>query len=75
MVDFTRSCLAVEVLVAAQALEMRKPLRPGRGVAAAYACVRQAVPPMEEDREIHRDIEAVSALIDSGALLAAAHAA
>jgi histidine ammonia-lyase len=75
VVDFTRSCLAVEVLVAAQALEMRKPLRPGRGVAAAYACVRQAVPPMEEDREIHRDIEAVSALIDSGALLAAAHAA
>jgi len=30
---------------------------------------------MEEDREIHRDIEAVSGLIDSGALLAAAHAA
>jgi hypothetical protein len=30
---------------------------------------------MEEDREIHRDIEAVSALIDSGELLAAAHAA
>jgi len=75
VVDFTRSCLAVEVLVAAQALEMRRPLRPGRGVAAALACVRQAVPPMEEDREIHRDIEAVSALIDSGALLAAAHAA
>src|SRR5262252_1923994 len=75
VVDFTRTCLAVEVLVAAQALEMRKPLRPGRGVAAAHACVRQVVPPMEEDREIHRDIEAVSALIDSGALLAAAHAA
>ena len=75
VVDFTRTCLAVEVLVAAQALDFRKPLRPGRGVAAAHACVRQAVPPMEEDREIHRDIEAVSALIDSGALLAAAHAA
>ena len=35
----------------------------------------QVVPSMEEDREIHRDIEAVSALIDSGELLAAAHAA
>jgi histidine ammonia-lyase len=75
VVDFTRTCLAVEVLVAAQALDMRKPLRPGRGVAAAHARVREVVPPMEEDREIHRDIEAVSALIDSGALLAAAHAA
>jgi histidine ammonia-lyase len=75
VVEFTRSCLAVEVLVAAQALDFRKPLRAGRGVAAAHAAVRQAVPSMEEDREIHRDIEAVSALIDSGELLAAAHAA
>ena len=75
VVDFTRTCLAVEVLVAAQALDFRKPLRAGRGVAAAHAAVRQVVPTMEEDREIHRDIEAVSALIDSGALLAAAHAA
>ena len=75
VVEFTRSCLAVEVLVAAQALDFRKPLRAGRGVAAAHAAVRQVVPSMEEDREIHRDIEAVSALIDSGELLAAAHAA
>jgi histidine ammonia-lyase len=73
--EFTRSCLAVEMLVAAQALDFRKPLRAGRGVAAAHARLREAVPPMEEDREIHHDIEAVSALIDSGALLAAAHAA
>jgi histidine ammonia-lyase len=75
VVEFTRSCLAVEVLVAAQALDFRKPLRAGRGVAAAHAAVRQVVPSMEEDREIHRDIEAVSALIDSGELLAAANAA
>ncbi|HZJ55594.1 MAG TPA: histidine ammonia-lyase [Myxococcaceae bacterium] len=75
VVEFTRSCLAVEVLVAAQALDFRKPLRAGRGVSAAHAAVRQVVPSMEEDREIHRDIEAVSVLIDSGALLAAAHAA
>ncbi len=75
VIDFTRTCLAVEVLVAAQALDFRRPLRAGRGVAAAHARVREVVPTMEEDREIHRDIEAVSALIDSGALLAAAHAA
>ena len=75
VVDFARTCLAVEVLVAAQALDYRRPLRAGRGVAAAHARVREIVPSMEEDREIHRDIEAVSALIDSGALLAAAHAA
>jgi histidine ammonia-lyase len=73
--EFTRSCLAVELLVAAQALDFRRPLRPGRGVAAAHRRIRESVPTLEVDREIHRDIEAVSRLIDSGALLDAARAA
>ena len=73
--EFTRSCLAVELLVAAQALDFRQPLRPGRGVAAAHRLLRESVPTLEVDREIHRDIEAVSRLIDSGALLDAARAA
>jgi histidine ammonia-lyase len=73
--EFTRSCLAVELLVAAQALDFRRPLRPGKGVAAAHRLLRESVPTLEVDREIHRDIEAVSRLIDSGALLDAARAA
>ena len=73
--EFTRSCLAVELLVAAQALDFRQPLRPGRGVAAAHRLLRESVPTLEVDREIHRDIEAVSRLIDSGALLDVARAA
>ena len=73
--EFTRSCLAVELLVAAQALDFRRPLRAGRGVAAAHRLLRESVPTLEVDREIHRDIEAVSRLIDSGALLDAARAA
>ena len=73
--EFTRSCLAVELLVAAQALDFRRPLRPGRGVAEAHRLLRESVPTLEVDREIHRDIEAVSRLIDSGALLDAARAA
>jgi histidine ammonia-lyase len=73
--EFTRTCLAVEILVAAQALDLRRPLKPGLGVAAAHALLRRTVPTLDDDREIHRDIEAVSALLDSGALLAAARAA
>ncbi len=73
--EFTRTCLAVEILVAAQALDLRRPLSPGVGVAAAHALLRRTVPTLDDDREIHRDIEAVSALLDSGALLAAARAA
>ena len=59
--EFTRSCLAIEVLCAAQALDFCLPVKPGRGVLAAY--------------ELHKDIEAVSQLIDSGALLAAVRSA
>ena len=73
--DFTRSCLAIEILVAAQALDLRAPLRPGRGVHAAHQLVRQRVPTLDRDREVHRDVSQVSALIDSGELVAAVRAA
>jgi histidine ammonia-lyase len=73
--EFARTCLAVEILVAAQALDFRRPLKPGLGVARAHALLRRTVPTLDDDRELHRDIEAVSALLDSGALLAVARAA
>ncbi len=67
--DFTRTCLAIEILVASQALDYRLPTKAGRGPRAAHELVRSRVPTMEKDREIHRDIEAVCELIDSGELL------
>ncbi|EPX56022.1 Histidine ammonia-lyase [Cystobacter fuscus DSM 2262] len=67
--DFTRTCLAIELLVASQALDYRLPVKAGRGPRAAHELVRSRVPTMEKDREIHRDIEAVCELIDSGLLL------
>lgn len=73
--DFTRSCLAIEVLCAAQALDFRLPVKPGKGALAAYELVRSKVPHMDRDRELHKDIEAVSQLIDSGALIAAVKSA
>ncbi|MCP3101701.1 histidine ammonia-lyase [Myxococcus sp. K15C18031901] len=73
--DFTRSCIAIEMLVAAQALDFRLPVKPGRGALAAYELIRSKVPHMDRDRELHKDIEAVSQLIDSGALVAAVRSA
>ena len=69
--EHARHVLAIELLVAAQALDFREPgkTRPGKGVAAAHALIRSRVPHMETDRELHRDISAVAALIDSGELL------
>ncbi|HYZ88735.1 MAG TPA: aromatic amino acid lyase, partial [Myxococcales bacterium] len=63
VVENARSGLAIELLVAAQALDLRLPLRPGAGVQAAYQTIRSRVPHMSEDRELHRDIAAVRDLL------------
>jgi histidine ammonia-lyase len=68
VVEQVRTCLAIELLVAAQAVELRKPLRPAARVAEAHARIRAAVPPLDGDRELHRDIAAVCRLVDEGAL-------
>jgi histidine ammonia-lyase len=67
--------VALEALAAAQALELRGTLRPGRGTAAALAEVRRVVPFLVQDREIRLDIEAVVDLLRDGALVGAAEEA
>jgi histidine ammonia-lyase len=63
--------LACELLCAAQALEFLKPLKPGRGVQAAYDHIREHVRPLGRDRTLHRDLNVVERLIRSGSLLGA----
>ena len=58
--------LAVELMCAAQALEFRKPLQPGRGVRDAYARVRERVRPLDGDRVLTGDIESLRAAIRAG---------
>lgn len=71
VMEHATHCLAIELLVAAAALDFRNPVKPGRGALAAYQAVRALVPPLDKDRELHRDIAAVTALIESGELLTA----
>jgi histidine ammonia-lyase len=52
--------LAIELLTAAEGLEYRKPLRPGKGVQAAYERVRKVAPPLGEDRALSSDIERIA---------------
>ena len=59
----TEKVLAVEMLTAAQALDFRAPLKPGRGVALAHAAVRTAVGHAEEDHEVGADIENCARLL------------
>jgi histidine ammonia-lyase len=67
--------LAAELLCAAQGLEFRGGLRPGRGAEAAYRHIREHVRPLGRDRTLHRDLEAVERLIRTGSLLAAVESA
>lgn len=63
------SCLAIEIMTAAAGLDQRKPLAPSPGVAAALEVVRTKVAPMTGDRALSKDIEAVSSLVASRALV------
>lgn len=71
VIQNTTRVLACELLCAAQGLEFLKPLRPGRGVEAAYRHIRRSVAPLEHDRTLHPDLTAIEAMIESGSLLEA----
>ncbi|MBA9007390.1 histidine ammonia-lyase [Thermomonospora cellulosilytica] len=64
--------LAVEILTAARALQLRAPLRPGPATAAVVAALRDHVPPPGPDRYLAPEIEAAVRLVQDGTLLAAA---
>lgn len=68
--DNVRYALACELLAAAQGLEFLKPLKPGKGVEAAYHAVRKKVKAFKHDREFHLDIEAINDMILDGEILA-----
>jgi histidine ammonia-lyase len=68
--ELAEHVLAIEALCAAQALDFRRPLRPGAGVATAHAIVRARVPHLDADRSPSPDIGALRSLVQSGDLLA-----
>ena len=74
VVNNTRNVLAIETLAAAQALDFRAPLTPGRGVAAAFEQVRAHLPSLKEDRTLTPLIERTARLLAEGSPAAAAAA-
>lgn len=61
--------LAIELMTAAQALDYRLPLRPGRGVEIAHRYMRGRVPHREADTFYSEDIEQCLAMVRGGDLL------
>jgi histidine ammonia-lyase len=75
VVEALAQVLAIEALAAAQGLDFRRPLRAGRGAAAAHDRLRAEVPRLVEDRLMGPDLEAARRLVATGALVDAAAAA
>jgi histidine ammonia-lyase len=69
--DHVRTVLAIELLCAAQGLDLRRPLHTTKPLEAVHAVIRAKVPAMMVDRPLSPDIAAVRALIDDGSLAAA----
>jgi histidine ammonia-lyase len=70
MVALGESLVAIELVVAAQAVDLRRPARLGTGTAAAHARVREIVPFLAEGDTLLSDLEGVRALVRGRALLA-----
>jgi histidine ammonia-lyase len=66
IVENAEHALAIELLAAAEGLEYRAPLKPGRGVRRAHEVVRSHVPRLTRDRALSSDIQEVAAAIRRG---------
>jgi histidine ammonia-lyase len=66
--------LAVELVAAARGIDLRAPLEPGAGTAAALHAVRERIPGPGPDRWLAPDLGAAEELVTSGALVGAVEA-
>ena len=66
IVTLAEMVTAIELLAAAQALDYRAPLEPGRGAKAAHRIVRGLVEPLTADRSMTGDIEKIRTAIANG---------
>lgn len=69
VVEHVRHVLGIEAMVAAQGLDLREPLTPARGVAAAHRTVRERIPRLTEDRPLYLDMEKMASLLADGAIV------
>jgi histidine ammonia-lyase len=66
--DHVRTVLAIELLCAAQGIDLRRPLRTTQPLEAVHAAIRARVPAMFVDRPLAPDIAVVRGMIDDGSI-------
>ena len=71
VLENVKQVAAIELLCAAQALDLFTNLKPGKGTLAAYKVIRRHIKHMKRDRELAPDIATVASLIENGEILKA----
>jgi histidine ammonia-lyase len=66
IVENAERIVAIELMCAAQALEFRRPLKSSPLLERAHAAVRAVVRPLEQDRVLAPDIDALAAAVRAG---------
>ncbi|HSU71305.1 MAG TPA: histidine ammonia-lyase [Micrococcaceae bacterium] len=74
-VENLRRVLAIELVTAARAIDMRAPLQPGPAAAAVLAVLRETVEGPGQDRFLSPELEEADRLVAVGAIRAAAESA
>ena len=72
IIDNAWYIVAIELMAAAQAFDMRYPVRPSPAAQAVYEEIRAHVKRLDEDRPLHEDINTLARVARDGAILAAA---
>jgi len=69
VIENTTRVIAIEAIVAAQALELRRPASGGTGSEAGLRLIRQMVAPWADDRSPAADIAQVARAVGDGSLV------
>jgi len=67
----TEIIVAIQMMSAAQGLDFKLPLKPGKGTQAAYHVIRRKLKRLIDDRALYPDIEIVTELVRNGEIVAA----
>ncbi|TES92894.1 MAG: histidine ammonia-lyase [Candidatus Cloacimonadota bacterium] len=69
IIENANAVVAIELMAGAQAVDFRKPVKPGKATQITYDVVRRYVKKLEEDRPLYDDINNLTAVVKSGEFL------
>ena len=69
VVQNAENVIAIELMCAAQGLDLFTNMQPGAGTQSAYGVIRKVVPHLEKDRILSEDVKRIVQLIRSGEIL------